>query len=624
MTFEQQLIAALKKTAVKNELKSLIKSLINSDSQFKQAVRGAPSRRSTIVPRTVQVTRTTGYNIEQTNKKLMLIINLEYFFSLMAQEYKTAAEEITEFAKKRDKRDTIKFFGKIILTVSASSLIMGLNGCTFGLSGVLAASMGMPMLGNLSMLLSKDDEDQVIEDNKTLIGSSVIGLEGVRMVTQNLSHFMSTGDRLTTFNRSDWLGEDEVVDPYDFFLHGQALLKRLQQKIFSDSDNFSHQRKLTDAWKIARKELSSLKLIRERDLNNLMEKRADSGPTAVFWKKIEDSMGPYMRRFVWRNYCRNLWGKRTGRYVVRVNKKEISKVSIVAGKVPSEDWPNKVWSRERRMWPRHFERICADFIDKNESGGPTGHHISRMIVQCCQVRQNLSFGKSKALLDLSVIEQDDTMPLKNKSEKAKYLLTTPRSKMPATGDGSKYKYLFQEALSKGGGTIGIVELRAGSRRSYTSRFKTRGTRGIWYEPMPPAIISKGDKLTIIIRSTVLTKNAAELLVCIFKHNTGRNRTRTVALDHFRKSCWKEIEESGAGTGRFEVDTNQHAEMYKKHNVNFMTSKAQHINLNLTKEGEYCIILHHKKLQKTSLARSKELSKWKAKSVSNEKWYLTVR
>jgi len=568
-----------------------------------------------------------GTKTDHLQKSLILIVNLEYLFALMAKEYKQAVVDIKEYTEKKEKRDyawkILKTGGEIVggalLVAAGTGLVIGLNACSYGIAGTVVAAIGIPMLAGVCALTWDDNEDSSelsATKNYIEMAGSIKDLakDGIDKTFSTLKEISSDMKKFKTFYSGDWLSDSTLVDPYDFFLDAQVRLKRLQQDILTLDVNPNFDDKVKGFWQESKKNAKgSLYDLTETEVNCLLQSRETDPATKKFWKSVEDSMGAFMRRFVWRNYCRSHWGDKTGRYAVRMDGRTwtLSRESTVLTKKRPSNWPNDIWARERDLWPRHFERICADFMDRNDPKGSETHR-SRMVVQCCQVQQGLKDilhlgdlqlkGKLTTgglLLDLSVIEAK-MEPVPNTKYNDEWAGKTAVQFL--TGQfkdltDNETKELFYEARTKGGGNVGIIELRAGEYRTLTVQNETRGTLGIWYAPLPPALVPMNSKLSVILRSTVLSSNTVVLKICKCKGKEA----------DFLEKAWKPYD-SNKG---FEPDPAcaenlTDVEMKKMCSVfhndpaklvigdkNFLTHKTQHINLHLTETGLFSIVLEHK-------------------------------
>jgi len=108
-----------------------------------------------------------GTKTDHLQKSLILIVNLEYLFALMAKEYKQAVVDIKEYTEKKEKRDyawkILKTGGEIVggalLVAAGTGLVIGLNACSYGIAGTVVAAIGIPMLAGVCALTWDDNED---------------------------------------------------------------------------------------------------------------------------------------------------------------------------------------------------------------------------------------------------------------------------------------------------------------------------------------------------------------------------------------------------------------------------------------------------------------------------------
>jgi len=124
--------------------------------------------------------------------------------------------------------------------------------------------------------------------------------DGIDKTFSTLKEISSDMKKFKTFYSGDWLSDSTLVDPYDFFLDAQVRLKRLQQDILTLDVNPNFDDKVKGFWQESKKNAKgSLYDLTETEVNCLLQSRETDPATKKFWKSVEDSMGAFMRRFVW-------------------------------------------------------------------------------------------------------------------------------------------------------------------------------------------------------------------------------------------------------------------------------------------------------------------------------------
>ncbi len=600
--------------------------------------------------------------LTETNRDCLIFIsNIEVVFAITAEKYKKAYDEITEYVKKKDKRDIVwSFFGKsakVLLTTLKAGVMATLTLCSKGLAApVLSIAFKIfkifkPVVKKINTVKDtiKNKVIQPLTDNKVIKPSIDDINEYVHSTAEASIQGLIMND----------LSEDLLVDPYTFFLKANKQLQSIKQSIIS----------LPTAQ--VKKIVADIK----KNINNIKTQQVNQGlgrysknitleflfkpstdeKTKSIWESLEEDIYISMRRLIWRNYCRSCWHKKTGRYVVTVDSSIYKRVHTLINKRPS-DWPNDVWSPERGLWPRHFEYICNDFREKDDiAGSKDACHWSRMIVQCCQVQQRLKSTKKEKilkfferglLLDLSVIEEyaiSNGKDARWMGETAFRFLTFSYDQLKTDTERLQ---LFYEARTKGGGDIQITEIRVGKYRKTTALNKTRGPLGILTSPNEIHKVSKGVKLSVIIEASKQTTNTVILKIC--KAKPG------ISDEDFINNAWKEYDVKNG----FSIN-NQYAQLLDPKEMasmrlfaktdpliigekNFTSHTKQYINIHCTHTGLYSIVLEmkdkkkdneylethcaqeaHGKVKKIIAKGYQGGHSFKGISVSRDKWFFKV-
>jgi len=602
-------------------------------------------------------------NIEgltKTNRECLIFIsNIELVFAIMAEKYKQAYNEITEYVKKKDKRDIVwSFFSgsvEVMLTTIKTGLIVTLTACSQGIAAYVlpiafkVLSAFKPIIAQGKMI---KDNIEHIEDNK-IIQPTADNIKNY--INDTKDYIKSTAKASVKGLIMGDLSEDLLVDPYTFFLKVNKELQEIKQSIISLptpqlKQLIANIKKNVDDTKKEEINHKISKYSNHTDLKFLFQPSTEA-KTKPIWDTLENNIYISMRRLIWRNYCRSCWHKKTGRYAVTVKDAIYKNKSRLINKKPSS-WPNSIWYPERGLWPRHFEYICNDFREKDDiAGSEAACHWSRMIVQCCQVQQRLkSSTKEKLkkmfnrglLLDLSVIEE---FAIKNKKDE-KWMGKTAFNFLTSNSFNAEELKLFYEARTKGGGDIQITEIRVGKYHKATALNRTKGPLGISTSPGEILNVSKGVKLSVIIEASKQTTNTVILKIC--KAKSG------ISDEDFINNAWKEYD---VKNGFFinnqyaqTLDSKEMASMrlFSKTDKlvigerNFTSHTKQHINIHCTHTGLYSIVLEMKDKKKdneyleTHLAKDahgtmkKIIAKsyqgghsFKGMSVSRDKWFFNV-
>lgn len=494
-------------------------------------------------------------SFNRSQKDELFLSNIAYGYALMAMQWKISREHVRAVV-------AVPTTAQFLVAISAKSLgfalKVGLSMATGGLGTAFfnafaepLAEMMKEMPGMAASFGSNKDYDGIAKDIAKDTLMPAVGSAFDQTTGRATESIQGGFGRVLDPGGAAAEAADALVDPYEFFLECETKLRLTAVQLANartlDADNAAHRAGLTSGFGTAKDGMSLDDLAADPFWGFLFEPMS-AAQSAERWGVVTSVLGAQMRRMAWRMYCRSQWSNATFDYTVKP-KPSFLELTAPAGFPPPapSPWPQSIWKDvgnaadlhykawdSNKGWPAHWGEICADFRGPEHIPGhplnatPEAVRlatlaqarmtwISQAVVQCCQVKIDLSVVKSITIdLEMNVSFSDGSGALDEATKNSLVGLQFAASPKDLlfSADKSALESTYKAISAAGVERVGIAEVRFGRSKKGTLGVGTvTGKKGILAapnsetDPLRPAIPGNV-RASISLTSSSLTSRSA--------------------------------------------------------------------------------------------------------------------
>jgi hypothetical protein len=431
----------------------------------------------------------------------ILLSNLSYLSLVMSEHYRAAAQHVQRVLTEKDSRDITL---DALKWVSKTVFLTGLNAVSAGAAGYLGELLGH----TFTQLLDERDKDLGAALGEGVYATGELTLE-------KIAHKLTAGHH-----------HQAELDATEFFTAQEKALRLVLAKKaagWSEDPTQVLVERTKAIWEVIGVAGGGAK-----SLEALLRRKIVSREFEEGLKELERWLPVYMRRLIWRSYCRSQWHRTTFRYAMNTGREP---PEDERGR-PASEWPESVWTHTRGGEPSHWRQICQDFQGPEHTSATEAGElrqrrwVSMAVVHCCQVHRPSSLGAaSDWLIDLEREErhfEGQAVPhagsirevLQDRVQLSDYqlLFTDVADVVAAAGAGRQISGadVLRAVHTKGGVLVRIKEIIVGD--AGISLMKAAQKRGMGRIDQPgsegaPAVVMARDQtliVTVVASDTVKT------------------------------------------------------------------------------------------------------------------------
>ena len=496
-------------------------------------------------------------SFNRSQKDELFLSNIAYGYALMAMQWKISREHVRAVV-------AVPTTAQFLIAISAKSLgfalKVGLSMATGGLGTAFfnafaepLAEMMKEMPGMAASFGSSEGYNDIAKDVAKDAFMPAVGSAFDQTTGRATESIQGGFGRVLDPGGAAAEAADALVDPYEFFLECETKLRLTAVQLANartlDADNAAHRAGLTSGFGTA-KDGMSLDALAGDPFWGFLFVPMSAAESAERWEVVTSVLGAQMRRMAWRMYCRSQWSNATFDYTVKP-KSSFSEAAEPAGfqplAPPAAVWSNASWKDvgnaadlhykawdSNKGWPAHWGEICADFRGPEHIPGHRLNStpeavrlatlaqarmtwISQAVVQCCQVKIDLSVVKSITIdLEMNVSFSDGSGAVDEATKNSLVGLrfaASPKDLLFAA-DKSALESTYKAISAAGVERVGIAEVRFGKSKKGTLGVGTvTGKKGILSapnsetDPLRPALPGSL-RASITLTSSSLTSRSA--------------------------------------------------------------------------------------------------------------------